>query len=224
MTVSAEAADPRFNYTAELKAYVAELFHDEDAAMVAARERMAAEDLPLISIGPDEGRFLAAIATAVSARRALEMGTLAGYSGLWILRGLAPGGELVTVEANERHATIAREVFAAAGEEGRVRVVEGRGADVLPTLAGPFDLIFLDADKESYPDYLDAALRLARPGAAILAHNAYLHGDVVAPDASPRVAAMREFNRRLVDDRRLTSAIVPLRDGMTLSIVGGGGA
>ena len=200
-------------------AYVDSLFGDEDEALTGILARMRTEDLPLISIGAPEGRFLKLMAQMVGASRALEIGTLAGYSGLWIVRGLQPGGRLITLESNPRHAQIARSEFERAGEAGRVEVREGSAIDVLPTLEAeePFDLVFIDADKERYPAYLDWAIRLTRPGAVILAHNAYLDGSIVADDGSERVAAVRAFNHRLATDPSLASTIVPLRDGMSLS-------
>jgi predicted O-methyltransferase YrrM len=200
-------------------AYVDSLFDDEDEALAGILTRMESEGLPLISIGAPEGRFLKLMAEMVGASRALEIGTLAGYSGLWIVRGMRPDGRLITLESNPRHARIARSEFERAGEARRVEVREGSAIEVLPTLEseGPFDLVFIDADKERYPEYLDWAIRLTRPGAVILAHNAYLDGAIVADDGSQRVSAVRAFNRRLATDPFLASTIVPLRDGMSLS-------
>jgi predicted O-methyltransferase YrrM len=205
----------------ELKAYVAALFAPEDEMLRRVHEAAAAAELPAISIGPEEGRFLQLAAAAVGARRALEIGTLAGYSGLWIARALPPSGRLITVEIEPATAEVARRNFALAGVADRVEIRVGPALAVLPELAGepPFDLVFLDADKEAYPEYLDWALRLTRPGAAILAHNVHLQGEVVRSDGGPRVQAMRAFNQRLATDPRLVSTLVPLRDGMSFSIV-----
>jgi predicted O-methyltransferase YrrM len=203
----------------EIGAYVEDLFADEDATLTGILARMAEQGLPAISIGAPEGRFLKVIAQMVGAQHALEIGTLAGYSGVWIARGLVSGGRLVTLEYDERHARIARAEFERAGLSAQVDVREGPALDSLPALASeaPFDFVFIDADKDNYPDYLDWAIRLTRPGAAILAHNAYLDGAIVAEDGSARVAAMRAFNQRLASDPALVSTIVPLRDGMSLS-------
>lgn len=209
------------DYSPEVKTYVQQLFAVEDEALSRVAELAAEADLPGISIGPLEGRFLQVVAAAVGARRALEIGTLAGYSGIWIARGLGPDGRLVTLEADPRHAAVARRSFRAAGLADRVEVRVGLALETLPGLVAeaPFDLVFIDADKESCPTYLDWALRLTRPGAAILAHNVFAHGDIVRSDADERVAARREFNRRLAEDQRLVSTLVPLRDGLSLSIV-----
>jgi predicted O-methyltransferase YrrM len=208
-------------YTPELRGYVRELFHDEDSILALIRDQTRAEGMPSIEVGQDEGRFLSVMAEAVGARRALEIGTLAGYSAVWIARALPSGGRLVTLEREPRHAEVARKLLERAGLADRVEVVVGDAASVLPTLAGsePFDLVFIDADKAGYPDYLDWAIRLGRRGTAILAHNVFLGGDVVTADGSPEAERVREFNRRLADDPRLAATLVPLRDGMSLAIV-----
>jgi len=209
-------------YNPDVQSYVRDLFAAEDDILRGIGPAAAAAGLPPISIGPEEGRFLQVVAAAIGARRALEIGTLAGYSGVWIARALGPEGKLITLDNNARHAEVAARTFERAGLAGRVEVRVGGALDLLPALAGepPFDLVFVDADKESYPAYLDWSLKLTRPGAAILAHNVYLHGDIVVPDGTARVAGMREFNRRLAEDPRLQSTLVPLRDGMALAIVG----
>ncbi len=208
-------------YSPAVQSYARALFMPEDEILAGIGPAAAAEGLPAISIGPEEGRFLQVVATATGARRALEIGTLAGYSGVWIARALGPGGRLVTLEYDPHHAAVARRTFDRAGLADRVEIRLGAALDLLPALAGeaPFDLVFIDADKESYPEYLDWALKLTRPGAAILAHNVYLHGGIATPDGSPRNAGMRAFNQRLAEDPRLDATLVPLRDGMALAVV-----
>jgi caffeoyl-CoA O-methyltransferase len=215
-------------YPPELGDYAAGLFAREDAVLSAVADRAAAAGLPAIALEPLEGRFLQVVVAAVGAKRALEIGTLAGYSGLWIARGLPADGRLVTLEADEAHAQVARETFREAHLADRVEIRVGDARETLPVLAGeaPFDFVFIDADKPAYPEYLDWALRLTRPGAAILAHNVFLGGDIASAPDDERVGAMRAFNRRLAEDPRLASTLLPLRDGMALAIVreaGGGG-
>jgi caffeoyl-CoA O-methyltransferase len=208
-------------YPEAVRPYVRELFAVEDEALRSISPAAQAAGLPSISVGPEEGRFLQLIGTAIGARRALEIGTLAGYSGVWIARGLAQDGMLVTIEADTRHAEVARESFARAGLAARSDVRVGKALDVLPTLQSeaPFDLVFIDAEKDEYPDYLDWVMRLTRPGSAIVAHNVFRQGQVAQPSDDPQVEGIREFNRRLADDSRLESTLIPLRDGMSLSIV-----
>ncbi len=207
--------------TQQLKQYVRRLYATDDAALQGAQEAATDEGLPGISIGPEEGRFLQLVATAIGAQRALEVGTLAGYSGIWIVRGLGQEGRLVTLESEPRHAEVARASFARAGIGDRVDVKVGPALESLARLGDvePFDLVFLDADKSEYPAYLDWALRLTRPGSAILAHNVYMGGRVADPHSDGAVEAVREFNRRLSEEPTLESTLIPLRDGMSLSIV-----
>lgn len=209
------------NYPDEMRQYVQSLFASEDEVLSRIGESAADAGLPGISIGAEEGRFLQLVATAVGASRALEIGTLAGYSGIWLARGLKPDGELVTLEQESRHAEVAERMFDAAGLAGRVTIMTGPALESLPQLVGgpAFDVVFIDADKQAYPEYLDWALQLARPGAAILAHNTFMGGRVARRGGDEPVAAMREFNRRLAEDPRLLSTLVPLRDGISLSIV-----
>lgn len=208
-------------YPPDVRAYVRQLFNMEDDALRSIGPAAEAAGLPSISIGPDEGRFLQLVARAIDARRALEIGTLAGYSGVWIARGLAPDGVLVTIEVDPRHAEVARASFDRAGVADRTDVRLGPALTVLPTLEreAPFDFVFIDAVKSEYPAYLDWALRLTGPGAVVAAHNVFRGGRVTEPSADPDVEATREFNRRLASDPLLDSTLVPLRDGLSLSIV-----
>lgn len=214
-------SEPDNYYPQPVREYVRSLYATEDDVLRGIGPSATAAGVPSIAIGPDEGRFLQLIGLAIGARRALEIGTLAGYSGVWIARGLAPDGLLVTVEADPRHAEVAGETFRRAGLASRTDIRVGPALQVLPTLASepPFDLVFIDAAKDEYPDYLDWALKLTRPGAVIAAHNVFRRGEVVAPSTDPLVESTREFNRRLADDPRLASTLLPLRDGLSFSIV-----
>jgi predicted O-methyltransferase YrrM len=210
-------------YTPELRDYVAQLYRGRDDGLAEVLEAQEAAGLPSIEVGADEGRFLGVVAAAVGARRALEIGTLAGYSGIWIARALPPGGRLISLELEADRAELARRNFERAGVGEKVTVLTGRALDVLPTLADaePFDFTFIDADKDAYPAYLDWAVRLSRPGAAILAHNVFYSGEVAETDGSAAAQAVRAFNDRLATDPRLISTLVPLRDGMSFAVVRG---
>jgi predicted O-methyltransferase YrrM len=201
--------------------YAAALFAPEDAVLLALRDDADRAGLPPIAISADTGRLLQVMIRAVGARRILEVGTLGGYSAIWMARALPGDGRLVTLEHDPAHAAFARAHIAAAGLAPLVEVVEGQALQLLPAFDGEwFDLVFLDADKEPLPTYLDWALRLVRPGGAIIADNALWGGrvldDRVADDAT---LGVREFNRRLATDPRLTSIIVPTHDGVTIAIV-----
>jgi predicted O-methyltransferase YrrM len=151
-------------------------------------------DLPPHEVTPLQGRLLELLARLVGARSILELGTLGGYSTIWLARGLADGGRLVTLETEPEYARVARGNLERAGLADIVDLRVGPALETLPQLDGPFDLIFIDADKRSNPDYLDEALRLSRPGTLIVADNVVRGGAVADPDASdPTVAGVRRF-------------------------------
>jgi predicted O-methyltransferase YrrM len=206
--------------------YLAALFAPEDATLLALREEADRSGLPPIAISPDEGRLLQVLLRAVGARRVLEVGTLGGYSAIWMARALPPDGSVLTLEIEPSHAEFARRHLARAGVADRVEVRVGRALDLLPALDGErFDAVFLDADKEPLPTYFDWALRLLRPGGLLIADNALWGGRVLderVDDDATR--AVREFNRRLATDPRVTGIVVPTHDGVGIGVVGGGSA
>jgi len=202
-----------------LEAYQRRLFGVEDDVLARVRERHAEMGFPEIHVSAEQGRLLNVMVRAVGARRILEVGSLAGYSGIWLARGLPPGGELVTIERDGTRAAAARAAFSEAGEAERARVLEGDAHTILPTLEGPFDAVFLDADKAPMPTYLEHAIRLLRSGGLLIADNAFFHGSVADPDDhSPDAEGMREFNRLVASDPRLASALVPMRDGIVVAV------
>ena len=203
--------------------YLAALFAPEDATLLALREEADRSGLPPISISPDEGRLLQVLLRAVAARRVLEVGTLGGYSAIWMARALPPDGRLLTLEIEPTHADFARRHLARAGVADRVEVRVGRALDLLPALDGEqFDAVFLDADKEPLPTYFDWALRLLRPGGLLVADNTLWGGRVLdgrVDDDATR--AVREFNRKLATDPRVVGIVVPTHDGVGIGIVDG---
>lgn len=204
--------------------YIASLFARDDDVLAALREAADREGLPPISISAVTGRLLQILLCAVRAERVLEVGTLGGYSAIWMARGLPTSGRLVTIEVDERHAEFARRYFARAGLDDRIDLRIGRALDVLPAFDGePFDAIFLDADKEPLPTYFDWALRLLRPGGLLIADNALWGGRVLDPDtADEGTRGVREFNRRMASDERVRGTIVPVGDGLAVGVVGAG--
>lgn len=196
---------------------------DEPDHLRAIRVACEADGLPVV--GPDTGAALAALAAAAGARRgrparALEVGTLFGYSALWVLRGLPADGRVVTVEREEDYARRAEENAREAGAGDRVEVRRGLALDVLPDLEGPFDVVFLDAAKEEYPAYLDHALEVASPGAVVAADNAFWQGNVWDPEVGDEATeAVRTFNDRLREDDRLQPTFLPLGDGLAAAVV-----
>jgi predicted O-methyltransferase YrrM len=201
----------------------------EDPVLDAALARAARAGLPAHDVAPNQGKLLHLLARMCGARAILELGTLAGYSTIWLARALPEGGRLVTLEAQPAYAAVARENLAAAGLGDRVEVRVGAALDTLPALAaegaGPFDLVFLDADKERNPDYLAWALRLTRPGSVIVADNVVRGGAVAdAHDEDPRAQGVRRFIEQLGAAAQLTSTAVQTVgskgwDGFALALV-----
>ncbi len=202
-----------------LARYATELFASEDAVLAAIRARHEALGLPAIHISADEGKLLHVLLRAVGATRVLELGALAGYSGVWLARALPPHGRLTTIEKDPRHAALARRAYTEAGVAPRVQLLEGSALDLLPTLTTAFDAVFLDADKAPLPHYFEWSLKLLREGGLLLCDNAFFHGAVVDPaDRSPDAEGVRAFNRLAATDPRVVAAVVPIRDGLVVGV------
>jgi predicted O-methyltransferase YrrM len=209
--------------------YLTGLFVPPDPALDAALEASRAAGLPEIAVSPNEGKLLHLLARSHGAKKILEIGTLGGYSTIWLARALPPGGRLITLEANPIHADVARGNIEAAGLADRVAIRVGRAIDTLPRLqsegAGPFDLIFIDADKPGNPDYLTWSLRLARVGTLIIADNVVRHGEVLdAASADPSVRGIRRFNEMLAREPRVSATAIQTvgskgHDGVALALV-----
>lgn len=182
-----------------------------------ARAFATPEHVPAIMVGPAEGRLVGLLCRLAGVRRAVEVGTLLGYSAIHIARALPADGHLWTIEYEAEHASLARANLTAAGLADRVTVLHGAGVDVLPTLddRGPFDAVFLDADKISYPHYARWALAHLRPGGLLLGDNAFLFGELL--DDSDRGRAMREFHQQVA--AACDSVCVPTPDGLVVGIV-----
>jgi len=203
-----------------------------DPALDAAREASAAAGLPEIAVTPSQGKLLYLLARMVRARRILEIGTLGGYSTIWLGRALPPRGRVVTLEADPRHFEVARENIKRAGLAKVVNQRLGIALETLPRLAeegaGPFDFVFIDADKESSVEYFEWALRLSRPGAAILVDNVIRDGEVADPQTTEeRVLGIRRLNEVLAQEPRVSATTIQTvgskgYDGFTLALVGGG--
>jgi caffeoyl-CoA O-methyltransferase len=202
-----------------LAGYVREVFAPEDEVLRAIRERHAREDLPDIFISPEEARIIQVLLRAIGARRVLEVGTLGGYSGVWIARALPRNGTLITIERLPERAAIARGAFRDAGLRDRVEVVEGEALAAMRAREPGFDAVFLDADKAPLPDYFGEAVRLLRVGGLLLCDNTLCKGRVTdRSDREADVEGVREYNRLAAHDGRLVSALIPVRDGLTVSV------
>jgi len=201
--------------------YIAGLFAPEDELLASLREEADRTGLPPIAVSADEGRLLQVLLTSIRARRVLEVGTLGGYSAIWMARVLPDDGELVSIEIEQRHAEFARRYIQRAGLADRVDIRIGRALDVLPSLDGEkFDAVFIDADKEPMPNYFEWALRLLRPGGLLIADNTLWGGRVLdEAERDEKTTAVREFNRRMATDPRILSILVPTHDGVAIGVV-----
>ena len=203
--------------TPEIVSWTDALHVAHDAGLRAAFEAPDHEGLPAIQVGISEGKALGLLLRMIGARRVVEIGTLAGYSGIHMARALPADGRLWTIEADPRHAAVASANFASAGLSDRVTVVVGKALDVLPTLEahGPFDAVFLDADKGNYDHYGRWAAANVRPGGLVLADNAYFFGNLLDPDR-PEAAAMRRFHEQAHE--AFDAVCLPTPDGLVVGI------
>lgn len=206
--------------TPEIHDYITALFAAEDEVLRRIRDESAEQGLPQIAVSPEEGAFLGLLVRLCKARRVLEIGTLAGYSTIWMARALPADGYLVTIEKSAAHAEIARQNFALAGLQGKIRLLVGQASLMLKKAAAfaPFDLIFIDADKERLPEYYEWALRHLPSGGVIAVHNALWGGSVAGEISSPIIEAVRHFNRMVAQDERVTAHLYPAGDGTLIAV------
>ena len=203
--------------------FLRDLFHSDDDDLSRLQEEAESEGIPNMSIGPEQGKFLQLLVQLTGARKVLEIGVLGGYSGSWIARALPEDGKLIGLELEQKHADFARRQWRRMGLAGKIEVRVGPALELLPHLAeeAPFDLVFIDADKGNYPEYLDYALRYSRPGTVILGDNVEMWGSLVDPEKQDWdwVQGMRNFARLLSSHERLTSTVVPYPDGLAMAVV-----
>ena len=209
--------------------YFTDLLARPDAALDEALRASHAAGLPDIHVSANQGKLLQLLAISHGARTILEIGTLGGYSTIWLARALPPGGRLITLESEPRHAEVAAANIARAGLADRVELRLGPAQETLPQLAAdplaPFDFIFLDADKPSYPDYFPWLLQLSRPGTLILADNVVRNGAVIeTASTDPKVQGVRRFNDLTAAEPRLDATAVQMvgvkgYDGFALMVV-----
>jgi predicted O-methyltransferase YrrM len=209
--------------------YFDDLFIGDDAALTAALEATAAANMPAISVSPTQGKLLLLLARLRGVRRILEVGTLGGYSTIWLARALPPDGTLITLEIDPAHAAVARANLERAGVADRVDVRVGAAIHLLPQIADenstPFDLVFIDADKVSTPDYLTWALRLTQSGSLIIIDNVVRDGNVInAVSDDPSVQGVRRALAMMADDPRLSTTALQTvgskgYDGLAIALV-----
>lgn len=209
--------------------YITDLLVPPDPVLDAALAASAAAGLPSIQVAPNQGKLLSLLAQIHGARSILEIGTLGGYSTIWLARALPRGGRLVTLEADPGHAEVATSNIAYAGLAGVVEVRLGRALDTLPQLAseggGPFDLIFIDADKANNPDYFTWALELSRPGTLIIVDNVVRRGAVIdAGSEDPDIQGTRRLHQLLASEPRVSATVIQTvgskgHDGLAIALV-----
>ena len=212
--------------------YISEKVVPSDAALDAAIEASAKAELPAIAVTPNQGKLLQIFARLVHARRILEIGTLGGYSTIWLARALPEDGRLISLELNPKHAEVARASIERAGLSKKVEIRLGRALDTLAKLAnesrGPFDLIFIDADKAGIPQYFDWSIKLSRPGGVIIVDNVVRKGAVIEADSRDEdVQGVRRLNDMLVTEKRVTATTIQTvgskgYDGFTVALVNAG--
>jgi len=209
--------------------YFSELLLLDDPVLDAVLKASVAGGLPEIAVAPNQGMLLNLLARAVGAKRILEVGTLGGYSTIWLARALPKGGKVITLEVEKKHADVARANFVRAGLGDVIEVRLGRGIDLLPKLAAekpaPFDFVFIDADKPSNADYFDWALKLTRPGSLIVVDNVVRGGAVADPKSSDsQVKGVRRLAERLAGEAGVMSTVIQTvgvkgYDGLAISYV-----
>jgi caffeoyl-CoA O-methyltransferase len=209
--------------------YISNLFIPPDEALTAAEQSHRLENLPPINVSPNLGKLLYLLAKLSNAKKILEVGTLAGYSTIWMARALPENGRLITLEIDPHHAEVAKKNIDRAGLSSKVDIRIGKAIDLLPQLVqektGPFDMIFIDADKPPYTEYFEWALKLSRPGTLIIADNVIRDGKVLDQrNNDPMVKGAQRFNKALAENRKVSATIlqtigVKEYDGMAIAIV-----
>jgi caffeoyl-CoA O-methyltransferase len=209
----------------KLVGYLEKTFKPEDPVLHDVVQRSVKAGLPAIQVGMMDGLHLEVLTRASGAKKAVEIGTLGGYSGIHIARALPPGGKLYTFEMDPKHAEVARASFQTAGVADKVEIFIGPAIQNLPRIAanGPFDLVFIDADKTGYPDYLKWAAENLRVGGIVLGDNTFAWGMIADeraedPSDQPTVTALRAFNDSIANGGRFKATMLPTNEGLTLGV------
>jgi len=205
----------------ELYNYIVNTFAEEDEILRNVVKSTEENGLPLIHVSPENGKFLYLLAKMIRARRIIEVGTLAGYSTIWMARALPEDGELITLEVDQKHASVAQENFNMAGLDSKIELITGNAVPVLMQMKDErFDFAFIDADKISYPLYFELILPMMNSGGIITADNTLRDGEVINPDtADEGTRGVQIYNNLTASDTRVISLLVPISDGLTISYV-----
>ncbi len=209
--------------------YIAKLLGKEDSALKSTLKTMKDTTMGFANVSANQGKFLQVLAHSIEAKKILELGTLGGYSTIWLARALPIDGQLITLEPEQVNADIARKNIIKAGLDPMVDIRVGKAIDLLPVLeaedAGPFDFIFIDADKPPYTEYFEWALKLSRPGTIIVADNVIRDGKVMDKNSKDeKVKGVQRFNKMLAENKRVTATIIQTvgskdHDGMAIAVV-----
>jgi predicted O-methyltransferase YrrM len=196
----------------------------DDPVLSAALADSDAAGLPKIAVSPQQGKFLSLLAAVTGARRVLEIGTLGGFSTIWLARGAGPEGHVTTLEYEPKHAEVARANLDRAGLSDRVEVLVGAALDSLPSVKGPFDLVFIDADKENNPSYLEWAVKLTHPGSMIVVDNVVRDGAILSPGDDPVLVGTRKVLELMGEHPQLDTAVLQVVgakhwDGLAFALV-----
>jgi predicted O-methyltransferase YrrM len=210
---------PVYEIDSDTRTWLSERYWADDELLRDAGERFASVG-PMIEVPAESGALLATLVRVSGARYVLEVGTLFGYSATWMARALPADGHLDTLELSDTHADFAEDLLERAGLSDRTTVHRGPAFESLEALTGPYDLAFVDADKEGYPAYLEAILPLLRPGATIAFDNVSMSGRVADPDnVEPAIVAVRDLHALLIDDVRVDANVLPIGDGVAVCTV-----
>lgn len=217
------------NIFGKVDQYISDLLAPEDQVLKDTIKSIDEEGLPQISVTPNHGKMLQVMAILSNAKKILELGTLAGYSTIWLARALPENGQLITLEVDQHHSDVARKNIENAGLSDKVDFRVGKAMEILPQLIenneGPFDLIFIDADKPPYTEYFEYALKLSRPGTVIICDNVIREGKVLDENTSDeRVKGVQRFNKMLQQNKNVTATIIQTvgvkeHDGIAIAVV-----
>lgn len=196
--------------------YIDHLANRGDASLTAVEDEGLKDGWPIV--GAAEGSFLHILAKAIRAKRILELGTAIGYSGTWFARALPPDGQLITIEADPETAKTAEANLTKTGVRDRVTVLVGPAEELIEDVHGPFDLVFVDINKEGYPKVLEPAIRRLRVGGLLVTDNVLWHGEVAKKSRDKETRAIQDYNQRLAHDPRMTASILSFRDGVSVAI------
>ncbi len=213
----------------QVDGYIGQLLAPEDSALISTLQSLASNNIDNASISPVQGKLLQVLAKMCNAKNILELGTLGGYSTIWLARAVSQNGKVVSIEYSEEHALIAQNNIKNAGLENTVEIRVGNALDILPQIAAeqlaPFDMIFIDADKPPYVEYFEWALKLARPGTIIVADNIIRNAKVLdANSTDEKVKGVQRFNTWLSNCTQVTATILQTvgakeYDGMAIAVV-----